>query len=48
MERALKSVADMYAVNRGDRNICGQNLVIDGVPSTVVGVMPKGIWIPRK
>jgi hypothetical protein len=30
----------------GDRNVVGQNLTLDTVPYTVVGVMPAGVQVP--
>ena len=31
----------------GDRNVLGHQIVLDGVPVTVVGVMPKGFFFPN-
>ena len=30
----------------GDRSIIGQRIRFDGIPRTVVGVMPRGFWFP--
>ena len=30
----------------GDRSIVGRRVILDGVPQTVVGVMPRAFWFP--
>ena len=31
----------------GDRNVVGQRAILDGVPHTVIGVMPQNVDYPR-
>src|SRR5438094_1557678 len=31
-----------------DRSILGRTLDLDGIPRTVIGVMPPGFWFPRR
>ena len=31
-----------------DRSIIGRTLDLDGIPRTVIGVMPRGFWFPRR